>query len=87
MEHNCRQQGCPNRYDDVIGVWPLGKKLSGADCLPCYYAGLMKYIGQSPEDIEQAPELMSTFITHLATMGWTWGQVKGSYARLVTEAW
>ncbi len=81
-QYRCAQKGCPNTYTDLIGQgW--GRK-SGADCLPCYYAALIRQQGQVPEDIEAVSELLDQMSTHLSTLGWTWQHVKDSYVREAT---
>ncbi len=83
----CAQKGCPNRYTEVIGSDAAGgsgwgpKARKGADCLPCYYAGLLHHLDTGPELIEGNEQMMTEFIPSLAKMGWTWQDVKDSYAR------
>lgn len=80
--HKCAQKDCPNTYTDLIGVgW--GKK-SGADCLPCFHAGMMRSAGLTPEEAEKVPELLAQFISHLEATGWTFQDVKDSYGREAT---
>ena len=83
MAHNkCRQKGCPNIYTDIIGYQMPMKP--GADCLPCYYAGLMRDLGRTPEEVEGNPEFIAQFAPHLVAGGWTWEDVKQSYGREAT---
>jgi len=78
----CRRSFCPNYYDDVIGSpgsWGKGAK---AECIPCLFACQMVDQGQTIEQIEAVPDLMSQFATLLESTGWTWEDVKQSFGRL-----
>ena len=82
MAYRCRNYKlCHNTYTDTAGDW--GKK-AGADCLPCYYAGLFRGQGQTPEDIEAVPMFLQEFMSHLQATGWRWADVKRSYEAEVT---
>ena len=80
--YRCRRSYCPNRYDDVVGADGWGKKKSGAECLPCLYAMQMVSHGQTPEQIEAAPEMVEQFNSTLYKMGWSWRDIKDSYERI-----
>jgi len=93
--YRCRNHktiGCPNTYTEVIGEDGAGgsgwgrKKRSGADCLPCYYAGTMRQVGSTPEMVEAVPKFMLEFSLSLARGGWTWSDVQESFARGATLA-
>ena len=86
MSFHCRnkKQGCQNRYDEIIGAAGWGGTGPGGDCLPCYYAGLMRQVNQTPDTVEAAPQLIGELMPSLAKMGWTWGHVRQSYALGVT---
>ncbi len=80
--YRCRQNGCPNTYTDVVGGDnAFGKHKGHADCLPCFFAAQLIENGQTPEQIETMPHLVASFRDKLAPMGWTWDDVKASYAR------
>jgi len=83
VKHKCRNYKlCGNTYTDVAGKgWG---KPSVADCLPCYYAGLMRQVGQTPESVEGVPAFMEEFMPSLQKMGWTWEDVRRSYNAGVT---
>lgn len=83
QRHRCRHRFCPNHYDDVIGgEGAFGKKKSGAECLPCFYAGQMILSSQTAEEVESAPYLMQAFTEFLEKTGWAWQDVKDSYQRM-----
>lgn len=77
----CAQKTCPNTYNEVIGGDGWGGTKSGADCLPCYFAGMIRQTGSTPERIEGNLEFMAMMETNLRKGGWTWQQVKESFAR------
>lgn len=80
--HKCRQKGCPNTYTHVVGgIGAFGARMSGADCLPCFYAAQLLENGQTPEQIEAVPQIMELFLPHLTEAGWTWEHVKASFER------
>lgn len=81
--YRCRNKFCPNRYGDVIGGDnAFGKHKAGAVCIPCLYAEQMTEHGQTIDQVEGVPHLMEMFIGLLAKTGWTWQDVKDSYARM-----
>ena len=82
MSHPCAQKGCPNRYTEVIGGGGWGAKVRpGADCLPCYYAALLRRLNSTPEAVEGNARFMSEMESHLTKGGWSWQDVKRSYNR------
>lgn len=81
--HKCAQKECKNRYSDVVGVWSGGAK--GATCLPCFYAGRMQQEGQTPEQIEGVVAIFEPLVELLARTGWTWEQLRYSYANVTVE--
>ena len=79
----CRNAGCPNHYDDVIGGDnAFGKHKSDAKCIPCLYADQMVRQGQSIEQVEAVPKLMEMFLQLLGNTGWTWEHVKEAHKRM-----
>ena len=79
----CRNTGCPNYYDDVIGGDnAFGKHKSGAECIPCLYADQMVSHGQTIEQVEAVPHLMDMFLGLLEKTGWTWDHVKEAHKRI-----
>lgn len=83
IRHKCRHKFCPNRYDDVIGGDnAFGKKKTGAECMPCFYASQMIQNEQTPEQIETSQQLMEMFTAHFENVGWCWQDVKDAYQRM-----
>jgi hypothetical protein len=79
----CRNAGCNNHYDDVIGGDnAFGKHKAGAECIPCLYAAQMVDHGQTIEQVEAVPQLMEMFTQLLGNTGWTWEHVKEAHARM-----
>lgn len=78
--HKCRNTGCSNYYDDVIGEFGKGK--AGAVCIPCLYAEQMVDQGQTVEQVEVVPHLMAMFTELLGNTGWTWEHVRAAHARM-----
>lgn len=82
IRHRCRQKNCPNTYTHVLGGdMAFGKHYNGGDCMPCFYAALLLEYGVTTERVEQSEQMMAMFKPHLDAMGWTWADVKNSYAR------
>jgi len=80
--YKCRRPYCPNYYDDIVGASGWGNIKSGAECLPCLYAMQMVSHGQTPEQIEESPHMVNEFNSTLDKMGWSWQDIKDSYARI-----
>jgi hypothetical protein len=81
--YKCRNAGCSNHYDDIIGGdTAFGNHKAGAVCIPCLYADQMVSHGQTIEQVEAVPLLMAQFSGLLARTGWTWEHVKESHKRM-----
>ena len=80
----CRQNGCSNTFNEIIGGqgWGMkeGKRLTG-DCLPCHFAAQFHNVGRTVADIELVPELSGGIKDALERGGWTWSQLVESYDR------
>ncbi len=78
--YKCRNTFCGNRYDDVIGGEnAFGSNKAGGVCIPCLYAEQMARQGQTIEQVEAVPKLLSMFTDLLQKTGWTWEHLKASF--------
>lgn len=83
IRHKCRHKFCFNRYDDVIGGdGAFGKKKTGAECMPCFYASSLIENELTPERVEGNSQFMAEMLPHLERTGWTWQDVKDAYLRM-----
>lgn len=80
----CRQKGCSNTFNEVIGGdgWGMtgNKKLYG-DCLPCHFAAQFHDSERTPEGIEAVQELSDGIKDALERGGWSWADLLNSYNR------
>ncbi|MDP2661881.1 MAG: hypothetical protein Q8R28_14240 [Dehalococcoidia bacterium] len=78
--YRCAQTGCPNFYTEVIGAEGWGGTRAGGDCLPCHMASSIPE-GTPIEVLEGSEQLMGMMRPFLESGGWTWQNVRDSYAR------
>jgi len=77
---HCRQKGCPNTFNGMIGRDGWGEKLYG-DCLPCHMAAQLWEDGLSPEQAAVNHQWKEMAEALLVKTGWTWADLVASYAR------
>ncbi|KKL73674.1 hypothetical protein LCGC14_2072560, partial [marine sediment metagenome] len=76
----CRQAGCPNTFDEVVGGDGWGPKVYG-DCMPCLIAAQMLSAGATLEIIQDTPQMLALTLSNLENCGWTWQHLIDSYGR------
>ena len=80
---HCRQKGCPNTFNEVVGGdgWGMTKGKLYGDCIPCHVAAQILSIGGTLEQMASHPRMREQIELVLTKGGWTWKDLESSYVR------
>ncbi len=78
---HCRQWGCPNTFNALVGADGSWGKRQRGDCTPCWMAAQILSAGATLEQMARVPEMKAMIEKQLADTGWTWADLEASYAR------